>query len=252
MTELWYRLNVFAEKQFFNKELADGLIVPANLISYYGIGMPELLADCKLPFLIDPTSYVWGINPPVLDSGGLRKSFKKLVEKLDCKAASMLGHQRIQTLDEKSPEFAEFVRKFLQLQLFNVPLSDGPRRQSIDRIKRFKEGSTSKEPTCLPYAIVPPYLYFENVVGNPYNKTLFAAQLAKDLDNQHKIFPCLCMSRSILADNDQIDIIFRDFQTFDGIILWINNFDETKASFDELVNLTKFIKKMSSRGIGNN
>ena len=246
MTELWYRLNVFAEKPFFNNKFADGLIVPANLIAYYEIAMPELLNECRLPFLIDPMSYVWGIDAPISENGGLRKSFTKLVEKLNCSTASMLGNQKIQTIREGSSEFDEFILNFLRLQMINMPTSVSPRRQSIDRIKRFKQKEVLKESSCFPYALIPPYFYFETIIGNSYQKTLYAANKAKDtFAEKHKIFPCLCMSKNLLAEEEYIRTLVQDFKDFDGVNLWISDFDETYANLIELSNFSKLIKGIS-------
>jgi hypothetical protein len=250
MIELWYRLNLFAEKQFFRKEVADGLIVPAHLLAYYEIAMPELLRDCKLPFFIDPMSYVWGLNAPRSDGGDLKKSFKKLAKKLDCELANTLGQQLIQTSKENSQEFAEFISKTIQCQLLNVSTEEDPRRQSIERIKRFEEALGDREPSCAPYALIPPYFYFDNVVGNPYSKTLFAAQFARDssLSKQYRIYPCLCMDATVLRDQDQLRKVIADFKRYNGINLWINDFDETKANERELVDFAKFVKEMNSQG----
>ena len=244
MTELWYRLNVFAEKPFINDKFADGVIVPANLIAYYEIAMPELLNECKLPFLIDPMSFVWGIDAPISDDGkGLRKSFTKLVEKLNCSTASMLGKEKIQTIQVGSSEFDDFILNFLRLQMINTPTLSSPRRQSIDRIKRFKQKQVLNESACFPYALIPPYFYFETVIGNSYQRTFYAANKAKDFFSERKIFPCLCMSKSVLAEDDYIETLVDDFKGFAGINLWIDDFDETNASFRELTNFSKLIQR---------
>lgn len=251
MIELWYRLNLFAERQFFKKEYTDGLIVPLNLVAYYGIAMPELLHDCNLPFLIDPVSYYWGMDrPQVLSKGSLKKSLVKLTQRLDCTMASMLGKQPIQTLKEGSPEFDELVNRFMQAQLLSESAEKQPRRQSIERIKRGIGKTHEKEQTCIrPYALIPFYLHFNNVEGNPYNKTVYAAKFAKDSNygNQYNIYPCLCMDRTILADEEQLEKIVKDFEEYKGLILWINDFDETGASLKELVNLVHFIHNISKQ-----
>lgn len=69
---------MFAERRFFEKELnlADGLIVPLNLVAYYGIAVPELLLDCNLPFLIDPVTCIWGNRSSALGKGKLKSLFQ--------------------------------------------------------------------------------------------------------------------------------------------------------------------------------
>jgi hypothetical protein len=250
MIELWYRLNLFAEKQFLIKDFADGLVVPAHLLAYYEIAMPELLKDCKLPFFVDPMSYVWGLNEvPHSDGGEVKKSFRKLANRLGG-IANALGQQRIQTFDENSREFAEFIDKSMQFQLLNMGAEEEPRRQSIERIKRFEETQGIREPGCVPYALIPPYFYFGSVVGNPYSKTLYAAQFARDssLGKQYRIYPSLCMDAAVLGDNDQLQKITADFKGYPGILVWINDFDETKAPEPQLINFAKFVKAMSSQG----
>ena len=145
MTELWYRFNLFAEKKFFTKNLVDCLIVPAHLVAYYEIAMPEFLREIDMPFLIDPVTYVWGIDKRFISKEGrLKKSYTKFIERLDCSIASMLGTQPIQRTQKNSLEFQKFTEKILRFQLLEEDLKKPPRRRSIERIKRYREKNEVK------------------------------------------------------------------------------------------------------------
>lgn len=120
----------------------------------------------------------------------------------------------------------------------------------MERMKRFRMKVTEqKQDQIRPYALVPPYFYFTNILGNPYNKTVCAARLAKDskYGKSQRIYPCICMDKALLTEGEQLKQIIDDFKDYAGIILWISNFDETKASLDELKNLVSFVRSFSER-----
>lgn len=247
MTELWYRINLFAEKRFFKKrKYIDGLIVPAHLIAYYEIAVPEFLKDLKLPFIVDPVTYLWELDPSIVYKGvDLKKSYSKFVEELDCKVASMLGKQRIALIKTDSSEFQDFVYKVLKFQLLGERIEETPRHHSMKRIKSYRKKETSEASTIQPFALVPPYFHFQTTNADPYDKTIQAAKLAKDsiYSKKFKIYPVLCMDKSILLDESSRNRIFEDFKHYSGIIFWINEFDETKAHQNELRGFVDLVSK---------
>ena len=250
MTELWYRLNFLGEENFFEmRNLIDGIIVPAHLLAYYEIAIPKFLSSLGLPILIDPMTYVWGIDPQYISKDGeLKKSYQKLIEKLNCRVANILGNDRIQKIDEVSSEFKEFVDNILRFQLLCGDVKETPRRSSLERIRRYREKVEPEEPSRIrPFALVPPYFYFSTTLGQSYQKTVYAARLAEDFNKntEKRIWPCLCMDKSLLADEDQLNKIIEDFKDYSEIILWINNFDETKAYTHELSGFVKLISKFA-------
>jgi hypothetical protein len=242
MTELWYRFNLFGEKQFFETNLVDGMVVPAHLVAYYEIAIPEMLQEVELPFLIDPVTYVWNIHRHyICKEGELKKSYLKLVEKLDCKIAQLLGKRRIQNIATHSLAFREFIDSVLSFQLLEEKGKKPARRSSIERIKRYRNEVEPKK--IRPYALIPPYFYFTKVSDDLYEKTLYAAEFAKasNYAETNRIYPCLCIDRSLLSREDQLDAIINDFKDYEGIILWVSNFDEIEASLDELDNFANFV-----------
>lgn len=258
MTELWYRFNVFAEKEFFEKNnLVDGLIVPAHVIAYYEVSFPQFLKEVHLPFLIDPVSYVWDINHRFVmnENSELKKSYSKLVEKLNCAMGNLLGKSQLSLTPFNKSDFEDFINAILKFQLLDFSSNKPQRAQSIQRLReriRLLEGETAVEETTniKPYALIPPYFYFTDVNSRAYESTLYAAKYAQNSDfgKQHKIFPCLCMNRAIFRDEAQIAKILQDFVGFQGIVFWINDFDETKASLEDLEALTKFVQSFHMQG----
>lgn len=250
MTELWYRLNFLGEKIFFERgDLIDGVIVPAHLIAYYEIALPRFLSSLGLPILIDPMTYVWGINPQYISKEGeLKKSYKKLIEILNCKVANILGQQPIQRIKEDSSEFKEFVENVLRFESLCGRIKETPRWSSLKRIRRYQKEIEPEEPSRpRPYALVPPYFYFSTVLGPSYQKTVYAARLAEDFDDNatNKIYPCLCMDKALLTDEKQQNTIIGDFKDYSEILLWVNNFDETEAHLHELKGFVGLISKFA-------
>lgn len=258
MTELWYRFNVFAEKEFFEKSnLVDGLIVPAHVIAYYEVSFPQFLKEVHLPFLIDPVSYVWDINHRFIKNGNgeLKKSYSKLVEKLNCSMGNLLGKYQLSQSVVQNSDFDDFINAVLKFQLLDFSSNKPQRAKSMQRLReriRLIEGETPVEETknIQPYALIPPYFYFTRVDSDAYERTLYAAKYAQNSDfgKQHKIFPCLCLNSTIFRDVPQISKILEDYKGFQGIVFWINDFDETKAKVEDLEALTKFVQSFHIQG----
>jgi len=248
MVELWYRFNFLGEKQFFERrDLIDGLVISAHLVAYYNLSIPQFLSKVNLPILIDPMTFLWGLNPRfVLKGGELRKSYSKLVEKLDCRVANILGEKMIQGIETDSDQFGEFVLNVLKFQSVDKEVKETPRRRSMERIKHHREETQTDRSTQIQhYALIPPYFYFTNVEGNPYEKTVQAAKIAEDTKygEKYKICPCLCMDKSMLHDEAQQHKVVEDFKDYSEVILWISNLDETEASMEELKGLISLVSK---------
>jgi hypothetical protein len=257
MPELWYRFNVFAERQFFdNTNLIDGIIVPAHVMAYYEVSFPQFLKECGLPFIIDPVSYVWDIRQRLIknENGELKKSYAKLVEKLNCKIGNLLGDYPLSNINFSDSDLEEFVHNVLKFQLFDVSSKKPDRLKSIQRLKErisIVEGTAQPiNRTVEPYALIPPYFYFTEVGDKNYSTSLQAARYAEasKYAPNRRIFPCLCMERSILTDESQIHRIIDDFKDFQGVLFWINLLEETTASQEELNGLTTLVKGLSSKG----
>lgn len=246
MIELWYRLNLFAEKQFLDKRLglSQGLIVPANIVAYYQIAMPELLSDFGLPFLVDP-AIPDCLTRPVVSDNDQKQSLIRLEEKLGCE---LCGPKLRDTLKIGSTTFDDFITKVVQLQLVGENKEEQPRNKSMARIKRTLGKSVEiKQSLVRPHAIIPPYFYFNNTVGEAYNKSVYAANFAKDHGSSStNIYPCICMDRQLLLDKEGLSKIANDFKQFKGIIMWIDDFDETEASLQELASFNEFVKIIRS------
>jgi hypothetical protein len=243
MTELWYRFNVFAERQFFDyPNLIDGIVVPAHVLAYYEVSFSQFLKDNGLPYLMDPITYVWGISPhfALNGNGELKKSYAKYVEKLDCKIGNILGKETLYKEDYTNNEFNEFIEKILRFELMDFGSKKPQRLQSIQRLKeriRLIEGTTTPLETSKikPYALIPPYFYFKMVGDRAYQKTLYAANYAlSHFGSENKVFACVCFEKAILHDRMQIKRILQDFEKFDGVIYWINDLEESTASLQEL------------------
>jgi len=259
MTDLWYRFNVFAERQFFeNEDVIDGIVVPAHLIAYYEVSFSQFLKETRLPFLIDPVTYVWDIPLDCItnDNGELKKSYSKFVEKLDCSVGNILGKTYLHQSEFSSEEFNNFIDKVIRFELLDFSSKKPQRLNSIQllrqRIKLVEGESTVAEEEhkkSEPYGLIPPYFFFRKVTDDAYSKTLYAAEYTKaHYGKGRKVFPCLCMSRSLLQDKHQLSQILTDFRDFEGIIYWISSFEESTASIEELETLTEFVSKLSSQG----
>lgn len=258
MTELWYRFNVFAERQFFEKTaLIDGIIVPAHVIAYYELSFPEFLRQCELPFIVDPVTYVWNIDPQCISNGNgdIKKSYERLAEKYSSSVGRLLGKHLLRDVTISPDDFEAFVTGVLRFQLLQSDKDSPSRVKSISLLKKrisLIQGTPSptEEKKRVPYALIPPYFFFRKVTDSAYEKTVRAFQIAQanPVFANFKIFPCLCMDRSVLNDAVQIEQILTDFQDCSGILLWINGFEETSASLPDLISLTTFIKTLSKGG----
>lgn len=250
MSELWYRLNILGESSFFKKKgLMDGIILPANLIAYYENSIPKTLKNFDLPFLVDPMTYVWGIKDKYIRKrdGNKKKSYEKLVEKLDCNVANLLYDSLIQYTPLSKSNYIEFINNILDLQISFQKMDDSPRKKSLDRIMKFKKDYVQNNYDLSPIAIVPPYFYFNRINDKLYKLTKFSCNYAFNNEDykDYRIYPIICTDIKLLHDTVNVDKIVQDFEPFEGIIIWINDFDEQEASGRDLNALANFVEKLS-------
>lgn len=243
MSELWYRLNMMGEKSFFeNDELIDGIVVPAHLLAFYHNTLPNFLNDINLPFIIDPMTYVWNIDrSSVIKKNELKKSYQKYVELLNNPIASLLGNYQITQTSYSDDDFSNFVDSVLRFQFTVGGASADYRARSLRRIRSLTRGIG--EEIIRPSMLIPPYFYFRSVDDITYNLNINSVQHAGDslYSELSTIMPCLCMSQRILFNTSNIEQIITDFSDFDQILLWINNFDETKVDLDSLAKFRELV-----------
>lgn len=251
MIELWYRFNFLGEQRFFKeKSLIDGLIVPAHLIAFFSGTLPSFIRDINIPTLIDPMTYVWNIDVKyILKEGRLKKSYEKYVEYLNNKIANILGYEKINIINEESPDFHEFIDSVLKFQITMIQDITKPRRKSLERIRKHKKRTDIS--LFKLYGLIPPYFYFSHISEDSYKKTIYSANYSKKLKfkDKYRIIPCLCFDRTILYDDQQKNRIIEDLSDFQEVILWIDDFDEKTASGEEIQGLIDFITKFAEKRI---
>ena len=251
MINIWYRINTMAEKQFFDyKELVDGIIVPAHLLAFYDVSFSEFLKKSKLPFIIDPMTYLWSMDVSyVTKDDELKKSYKKYVEKLNCNIGNILGYINIYLFNYVESDLHNFISKVLSFQETLGEFEEAPRSKSILRIKKYQKKSVDIK--IKPNSYVPPYFYFSNVIGTPYrlNNEIMKYTIKLDRYEYNDITPCLCMDKEVISDDDSRNRIIEDFSNFNQVIIWINDFDERLTNIAELSYFKDLINSFKDNGV---
>jgi len=91
--------------------------------------------------------------------------------------------------------------------------------------------------------LLPPYFYFENCEDPWYHISLHLAKTAQHFRENYRIFPVLCMSKSLLLDTNYFNKILKDYKQFNGFILWISDFNEQREDEDYLRGVLRLSKR---------
>lgn len=244
ISEIWYRINTMGEKNLFlNRELIDGIVIPAHILAFYDPSLASFIRDIDLPFIIDPMTYVWNRSKRniVNSSGVIKKSYQKYVKKLDCTLANILGRIDLTSYDNTQQELEEFVDAILSFQLTLGRVPDDPRLKSLTRIRSRRKKSSDE---ITPYTLIPPYFYFTNFHTKPYQLSLDAAQYAKTtiLSSRSNVSPLICMSEGVIASESGRERLVNDYSDFTSVIFWVSAFNDRQANIDSLRNIRELVE----------
>lgn len=252
--EHWMTFATFSEQEFFTYPTNDtfhGVILNGNMVAHAPAGIAAFLIGKVSPkacFVIDPMTHAFQHNPETISNAkGPKSSIRKLAASYGDFISERLGSSPIDavTIHKNLEEFTRNVLNFQWKYLEN----------------HFKSNSDSKyldddEVVRRPSILVAPYFYLTEENFRVWLPEMSAAatlsvELAKDLDPVPKVYSALVIDRSMLQQDD----LFRELHEsiahcgLDGVLLWIDDFDEVSASSLELNGLARFCGLLRGSGL---
>ncbi|MCG3204832.1 MAG: hypothetical protein KCHDKBKB_01549 [Elusimicrobia bacterium] len=231
--------------------LLDGFQVGATLAK----SLEEVVRGLRKPFWVEPMLYMFGLDPKHVtqrDKPGVRNSLRTVASRYSAFLEQRVGKVKVfakdittQTgiLQEISENCLEFQRSKLsspQLDFSQAPLDkydllagDSGRFQSY---------------AVKPAVLIAPFFHIKKVGDDWYDGTLKLFQMSRKFKQQgERLYQGICFTPGCLADFASIERIVRDFSATeaDGTFLWVNGFEEEKASPAHIRGLIRLISGLS-------
>ncbi len=273
--KIFYRLGMFNERSLFlnNKEFYDGIVIKANILEFYEKAATELLTESEKPYIIDPITFIFLLEPDYLTSskGNLKKPYVKLKEKYGYLINDIIGKRRIESADFKIASNNEYNNELIDNFISSVlSFQVNKIHNTVPQIKKYAEmlkgeDIESKYPELFkkfeniitseftkPYCIVPPYFPASSVQDPFYEISLYIAKRSIKFKNDNKLFPVIALSKEMIMDPNIVRKVVNDYndEGFDGFLIWIVNFNDEKeyesalAGFASLIlNFKRITKK---------
>lgn len=273
--KICYRFQVFSQKNLFYefRDLYDEIMVNAYTFELYEDATTLFLIKIDKPYVIDPSTFIFNTLPSILKDkhGEPKKHYKKLGEKYGSPLDSIAGQRRIDPADFDSlsnPEIREFCERFLEYQSRRLASKISKVNQYVERYRKLKDQGkiTKKDSKFLekfgeivekfelkdiprPERLIPPYFLAEYPSDRHYDLSLELSKKCAEYKGDMELYPVIFLSKEFLAYVGSIQKVVDDYDWdgFDGYYIWINDFNESFASADELRNLRVLVRSLSER-----
>ena len=237
---LWYLAN---ERKYFDSmpQYYDGFIVSAHVLGHLTAAFTALCAKLNKPFFVLPDTHAFQLAPVshFLDTKGeiktswdkLAKSYGHLINLILLQGRNLQPEDFLSKQGLWEQTLYDLVSNVINFQKEQVSLA-------LSGLVRFLEEPQMKQSNCL----VAPYFFFSSINDPWYQISLKMAQESAKHKGNYRLFAVLCASKSILLSDQAITRIPKDFSfpELDGILLWIQDFDEE----DEPTPLLNGFKKL--------
>ena len=220
----------------------DGMIVPAHILAHQKASTAAFITSLPpaTPYLIDPCTYRFqnSRDKHLNDAEELRASTSKLcAEYHDLLSGLVLTHGELSPAVLPSPE--ELTKGVIDFQ--NAAVQDGAGKSAAKKyLERYKISSLR-----LPRVIIPPYFRFENPADAWYDYSLACANAARDFTSD-EIAPVIAAPWLAFREADLIRML-RDYESFDHVILWFDDYNENFVSAAQIVTIRKAIQRFRAQ-----
>lgn len=273
--KICYRFQIFPQKELFyeHPDLYDEIIVNSYTFEFYEDAVTLFLLKVNKPYIIDPSTFIFNTYPHILENknGETKKHFMKLAKKYGAPVDSIMGERRIDSNDLNSLselDINKFCERVIDYQLSKLAKKIGKIKKYVDLFRKLdNQGKITKKDSQFlvkfegvidqfegdnipqPERLIPPYFLAEHPNDPLYNLSLRLSKICTDYKNEIDLFPVIFLTKEFLRKEEYIEKLIDDYDWdgFDGYYIWINNFDESSASLDDLRNLKDFIKLFSER-----
>ncbi len=243
MYKHWLRYGTAAEQKHMieYKDKYDGIAINASMLAHTSKSIARFMYDevNKKPYFIDPMTHAFqhDLGKITNDKGEIKASIQKLIDKYGIPIKEKIAKgQPVKKDDFTEENISTFTKNILNFQFSHIFAS------LSDELKPYVEymGDTKK-----PEWLISPYFYMTRLNYKnwyPLNKKLILESLKYKKQYNSNIYAQLVIDKDLLLDKVFMSEILNDYSMSDGLIYWIDNFDETRVTEEELEAVYSFVK----------
>lgn len=228
------------------KDLVDGLVIPANILAHQAPSTSVFVTSMPdKPYFVDPMTFMFQ-NPKktLFKTGSMRPSVQKLCDDYNpglVEAWDALNEDEFLT-PHGLPPADQITDGVINFQLNKVKDASGESGAS----KYLKRYSNCKH--TLPRFLVPPYFRFDSVGDEWFEYSLSCYNHAASMKTEVPIAPLLLFSLSALTP-EGIDRICREYANAKSIIIWVDNYQQTSVTADQIQKARRLIQLLRKNGL---
>lgn len=227
------RYGTAAEQRYMRdyQHTFDGVAINGSMLAHISKGISAFMhKDINKHFFIDPMTHSFQHRMDKIQNsaGEIKSSIRKLIEIYDEPITLVINKLRpIRSIDFNPRNIPTFVKNVLDFQHFHLKRNlDSEYSDYIEYMGLFRE----------PSFLIAPYFYMQAENYQQWidlNKKLIDETLKKKSSFKgKKIFGEIVIDRKLLLDRQLINKLIEIYSKADGLIYWIDGFEETEA--DEL------------------
>ncbi|MHB8110903.1 MAG: hypothetical protein ACYDHW_12840 [Syntrophorhabdaceae bacterium] len=241
------RYGTAAEQKYMKdyQHAFDGVVINGSMLAHVSKSISLFVhKDMKSKsFFVDPMthSFQHDLSKIKNNEGEIKLSIQKLINIYGNPATILLSKFRALRPDDFSNEktLSQFVKSVLEFQYKHIQesLSD-EYREIVEYLRIDQLGK--------PDFLISPYFYLSK--NNQFKWTQINLQLIeeslkhKTAFNNLPIYAQLVIDRQYLNDTSELDRLIQSYSIADGLLYWIDGFDETEASVDELRAVKRMVR----------
>lgn len=248
MYKHWLRYGTAAEQKHMieYKNKYEGIVINASMLAHTSKSIAKFMHNevNNKPFFIDPMTHAFqhDLGKIQNDKGEIKSSIQKLInqygEPIKTKIEKGQPVKKDDFTDENILEFVEHVLDFQYRHIF----------ASLDsELRPYVEYMGGNK---LPEWLISPYFYMTKLNYTKWflvNKELISKSMIYKKEYKLDVYAQLVIDKNLLVDETIMSEIIDSYSEADGLIYWIDSFDETSASLDELKAIFNFIYKYKSQ-----
>lgn len=246
----YLRFGKSSEKKILeeHQDSFESIVINANTLAYFGKSLSTFIfiKGKQKNFFIDPMTHAFqhSLDKISDDKGEIRSSIKKLIDHYGNPINySILNNKRpVSPKDFSSNKIKNsFTKKVLDFQKEHLLYSADKDFKSYLEDSKFKKLIPTK-----PIFLVAPYFYLrESNYENWLNLNKQFIEIAKGLESTITVASELVLNKNLFSklikENRIMNQIFDVYKSANGVLFWIDDFDEHKESAERLNELKKFV-----------
>jgi hypothetical protein len=257
------RYGTAAEKKYLEKDIStyDFLAINGNTAAYSSASIAKLIIEKFMPneskgFFIDPITYAFQAQIDLLkspkDKTKLKKSISQLIDYYGKPVNKVKTFQTVKTTDFMDSCLAKmFCEKVIEFEHNFV--NRYIKGKKLEKYFAYLTNDITKLKQLYPTILVAPYFYlnpsssdFSEWLKINANMIKLAGEIITKDKLKEKLFGQLVLSKNILQDDKYIKEICEIYNSLklQGVAIWIDDFDEHKATDQELHGYLKLLTSL--------